>query len=246
MSLAQRLKDSLPHEFKRAIRERRHRDAIGLPNALLSLDQDIRTVFDVGANVGNMSLLFLRWFPQATVHAFEPEKTLFGQLNSNIAEAGFSDRFRAHQIGFFDQEQQAELHLASQHGANSLLEMNAAYLEANPSLKTEATETISLVRMDDFVRDAGIEHIDLVKIDVEGVESAVLRGGANTFRDMVDVVTLEVSFVRHERQEGQFIQLFQLMHDLGFAPDYLFDVEEAGPEHKWRLAQVDCMFKKYR
>lgn len=246
MSLSQRFKDALPHEFKRAVREFKHRDEAGLSAALLSLDQDISTVFDVGANVGNLSLQFLRWFPKATVHGFEPATEMFAQMNERIQTAGFADRFRAHQIGFYDQKTQADLHLASQHGANSLMEMGDAYRAANPHLTSDATEAIELVRMDDFVRESGITHADLVKIDVEGVENEVLLGGRDTFKNMVDVVILEISFVRHDRDEGNHVQLFQTMHDFGFAPSYLFDIEQGGSGGSpWRLSQVDCLFRKY-
>lgn len=245
MSLAQRLKDALPHALKRQIRAIRHRNDAGLFSALLSVDQDIKTVFDVGANVGNLSLVFLRWFPEATVHAFEPASEMFSQLNTRIESAGFADRFEGHRMGFYDKETQGDLHLASHHGANSLLGMGEAYHAANPNILSEATEAISLVRMDDFVRDAGVKHIDLVKIDVEGVENEVFLGGSDTFRNMVDTVILEISFVRHERAEGNHVRLFQTMHDLGFAPSYLFDVEQAGLETPWRLSQVDCMFRKF-
>lgn len=245
MSLAQRLKDSLPDSLKRQVREFRHRNENGLFNALLSVDQDIETVFDVGANVGNLSLVFLRWFPKATVHAFEPASETFARLNANIASAGFADRFDGHRIGFFDNETLGDLHLTTHDGANSLMGMGEAYRAANPDIGSQKTEAISLVRMDDFVRDSGVEHIDLVKIDVEGVENEVLLGGRETFRNMVDTVILEISFVRHERAEANHVQLFQTMHDLGFAPSYLFDVEQAGPQDPWRLNQVDCLFRKF-
>ncbi|MBU4556706.1 MAG: FkbM family methyltransferase [Actinobacteria bacterium] len=245
MSLAQRLKDALPHELKRRVRESRHRNDSGPYSALLSMDQDMETIFDVGANVGNLSLAFLRWFPRATVHGFEPATKMFGEMNTRIESAGFASRFRGHQIGFYDKETQGDLHLSSHHGANSLMEIGEAYHAANPHIGSNATESIELVRMDDFVREAGIKHIDLVKIDVEGVENEVLRGGAETFSSMVDTVILELSFVRHERSEGNHIQLFQTMHELGFAPAYLFDIEQAEIGTPWRLSQVDCVFRKY-
>jgi len=245
MSLAQRFKDSLPNDLKRRVREYRHRNDAGLYSALLSIDPSIETVFDIGANVGNLSLVFLRWFPEATVHGFEPATKMFSEMNARIDGAGFSDRFQAHRIGFFDKETQGDLHLASHHGANSLMGIGEAYHAANPHIGSEATESIELVRMDDFVRDAGITHIDLVKIDVEGVENEVLLGGRETFSTMVDTVIMEMSFVRHERAEGNHIQLFQMMHELGFAPSYMFDVEQAPLGTPWRLSQVDCVFRKF-
>ncbi|NTU70756.1 MAG: FkbM family methyltransferase [Coriobacteriia bacterium] len=245
MSLAQRLKDSLPDDVKRRVRESRHGGSNDLGGALLSLDRDIRVIFDVGANVGNVSLHFLRWFPAAIVHGFEPATQMYAEMNQRISEAGFSDRFRPHQIGFFDQETDAELNLASHHGANSLIGISDAYHTANPHISLGATESVSLVRMDDFVRSEGIDHIDLVKIDVEGVEDQVLAGGADTLSTIVDAVIMEMSFVRHDRNEGSYLNLFTQMHELGFAPAYIFEVEQSDPDVRWRLNQLDCLFRKY-
>jgi len=245
MSLTQRLKDALPHDLKRLIRERRHGDDNGIFGALLSMDQNIETVFDIGANVGNLSLAFLRWFPRATVYGFEPGSQMFSRLCANIESAGFADRFRGHQIGFFDKNMEGGLHLASLDGASSMLEIGTLYHEANPHIETVATEKISLVRLDDFVREHGIKKIGLVKIDVEGVENEVLLGGAQTFREIVDAVILEISFTRHEREEGNYIKLFSTMHSLGFAPSRIFDIEQSGPNPHWNLCQIDCLFRKF-
>jgi FkbM family methyltransferase len=245
MSLLQRTKDALPADLMRKLRVARHSRANSLSRALMTLDPGVRVIFDVGANVGDTALSFLRWFPRATVYAFEPATELFSAMNARVGEAGFADRLQGHQVGFYDKQTQADLHLTSSSGANSIMAIGEAYHAANPEIETDSTETISLVRMDDFVRAAGVKHIDLVKIDVEGVEHEVLLGGNDTFRSMVDAVILEISFVRHERSEGNYVELFRTMHELGFAPAYMFDIEQSTPGTPWRLAQLDCVFRKY-
>jgi len=244
MTWLQKAKDALPADLMRRLRSAKHSGANSLPSALMNLDPHAKVIFDIGANVGDTALSFLRWFPEATVYAFEPATEMFAALNANVESAGFGDRLRAHQIGFYDQETQGELHLASHHGANSMMDIGEAFRSANPHISAVATEPISLVRMDDFVQAAGVQHIDLVKIDVEGVENEVLQGGRETLRDKVDSVILEISFVRHEREEGNYLRLLQTMHELGFAPSYLFDVEQAPLGAMWRLSQVDCLFRK--
>jgi len=246
MTWLQKAKDALPADLMRKLRTTKFSGTNSLPSALMTLDPGAKVIFDIGANVGDTALSFLRWFPESTVYAFEPATKMYSELNRKVAEAGFSDRLQAHQIGFYDQETQGDLHLASHHGANSLMGIGDAYHQANPHISTNDSEAITLVRMDDFVRNAGITHIDLVKIDVEGVENEVLLGGKETLREIVDTVILEISFVRHERAEGNYIQLLQTMHDLGFAPSYLFDIEQSDTGSPWRLSQLDCVFRRLR
>src|SRR5258708_19791342 len=46
--------------------------------------EEVRVVFDVGANEGNTPKLYLEHFPRATVHAFEPVKSTFSRLQEAL------------------------------------------------------------------------------------------------------------------------------------------------------------------
>ncbi|HEY5477377.1 MAG TPA: FkbM family methyltransferase [Tepidiformaceae bacterium] len=223
-------------------------DAGGIETALRRVDPRITVVFDIGANVGDVTCLMLEMFPKATVFAFEPCSSTFARLRERMMASQYGDRVRLFNHGFYDEECTRALHVTSHHGANSVLEIAPEYHEMNPHIQTKGVEGISLTRLDDFVVEQGINHIDLVKIDVEGAEYEVLSGGERTLRAMVDVVFCELSFVRWPREDGRFIQILQLMHQCGFAPAELYDVAQVDPgksNAKWRLAQVDCVFRRY-
>ncbi|MFL6733645.1 MAG: FkbM family methyltransferase, partial [Sphingomicrobium sp.] len=57
----------------------------------------VTTVFDVGANVGQSVETYLREFPTATIHAFEPVPDTFAQLQANV---GHNARVAIHNIAF--------------------------------------------------------------------------------------------------------------------------------------------------
>jgi hypothetical protein len=136
------------------------------------------------------------------------------------------------------------LHLSPAHGANSLIASSEEYRQLNPHIQHTGTEQIHLMRLDDFVAREGVERIDLVKIDVEGFELQVLQGGSDTFRNRVDSLMMEISFVRHPRSSAEFMRLFELLHDYGFAPAEIYDLAQV-PDGDWRLAQFDCIFRKF-
>ena len=188
-------------------------DAGGIATALGRVDPGITVIFDIGANVGDVTFRMLEMFPKATIFAFEPCSSTFVRLR---------DR--------------------------TMLEIVPEYHEMNPHVQTAGTEGISLTRLDKFVEEQGISHIDLVKIDVEGAEYEVLSGGQRALCTMVDIVFCELSFVRWPREDGRFIQILQFMHACGFAPAELYDVAHVDPgngDSTWRLAQVDCVFRRY-
>lgn len=244
MSLEQ-LKGMIPYKLRKRIYDLIPKKKKGIAAVLDHVDRNIATIFDVGANIGDVSLYMLRRFPKATVHSFEPCSATYASLLENLRIADYGDRAKPHQLGFFDQEMQGELNISSFHGANSMLGLSEEYREMNPHIVNLATEQIPLVRLDDFVRSQRIDHIDLMKIDVEGVERQVLLGGKETFTSKVDTVLMEISFVKHPREEGEYVKLLQLMHEYGFAPSEIYDVAHSEQEQEWRLAQIDCVFRRY-
>lgn len=239
------LKALLPYIFRKRLLDIIKPNRPGIGPVLRGMDRSLRTVFDIGANVGDVSLLMLYYFPQAQVYSFEPCADTYAQLVGNIKQVGCQSRSKAVQLGFFDETKTAVLNITSFHGANSMLGLTDEYRRMNPHIKEIKSEQINLMRLDEYVAEQGIEHIDLVKIDVEGVEQQILRGGRETFTNKVDTVILEISFVRNPRETGEYIKLFQIMHDYGFAPDVIYDLEHASAG-EWHLAQFDCVFRKRR
>lgn len=245
MSILQDLKEMVPYVWRKGLLDLVQPERPGIGPILRGMDRDIKVVFDIGANVGDVSLYMLHYFSHAIVFGFEPCSATYERLLSNVKKAGYLDRFKPFQLGFFDEEIEGTLQVASAHGANSLVASGDEYRIMNPHVTTVATEQIPLMRLDDFVARQAIRHIDLVKIDVEGVEQQVLRGGAETFAHKVETVVMEISFVRRPRGDGEYIRLFQLLHDYGFAPAEIYDVSHAENAKDWKLAQFDCVFRKY-
>lgn len=237
------LKGYMPYALRRKIAENLPWNrAEGISKILSSINKNITTVFDIGANVGDISLSFLYYFPKLEVYSFEPCLDTYNQLIENIQKAGYSNRSHAYRLGFFDVGKEGNLNVTSFHGANSMIGISEEYHKANPHIENVKAENIPLIRLDDFVKQNRIKHIDFIKIDVEGVEKQVLLSGKDTFSNKVDIVVMEISFVRHSRESGEFIQLFQLMHEYGFYPCQIFDIHQNNLE----LTQIDCVFRRYK
>jgi len=246
VSTLQKFKEMVPYGWRKGLLDLVRPDRPGIAPVLRGMRRDITTVLDIGANVGEVSLLMLHYFPKATVYSFEPCAGTYDLLVHNIAKAGYSDRSRPFRLGFFDEEKEATLNITSFHGANSMLDITEEFQKLHPHIEKVKTEQIPLVRLDDFVSRHDIGHIDLVKIDVEGVEQQILKGGAKTLATKVDTIVMEMSFLRNPRESGEFMRLFQAMHEYGFAPAEIFDIAHAAGADTWKLAQFDCVFKRFR
>ena len=201
---------------------------------------DVVCVFDIGANVGDLSIYFLKKFGEATVYAFEPISSTFETLNRNVAKSSFAQRFRPYKLGFFSEAKEEMINITTFHGANSLLPISDDYRRDNPHIQVIGQEPVQLVTMDNFVQENGIKRIDIVKIDVEGVERDVILGGRKTFQEIVDTVILEMSLVRKGIRSDEFIKILQLLHDLGFSLSAIIGIAQGGGH----ISQMDCVFRK--
>jgi FkbM family methyltransferase len=134
-----------------------------------------RMVFDVGANVGEMCKLFMRHFPKAKIHAFEPVDATFRNLQKAL---GNHRRLALHKMAASDTAGSASIRLFDDSLKNTLVSDLADSLRTNPI----GLEKIEMCRLDSFVSELKVDQIDLLKIDVEGFEANVLRGCLENLR----------------------------------------------------------------
>jgi FkbM family methyltransferase len=134
-------------------------------------------VFDVGANVGVVSLLIAKKNIEKDihVHAFEPEPRNAEHLRRNVALNGLSSVITVHELALAERTGCAVLwtYGPAGEGTHSMVSKNAA----DAGRVEIKTETIA-----DFVTRTGISP-DVIKIDVEGAECMVLNGAAGILKD---------------------------------------------------------------
>jgi FkbM family methyltransferase len=126
------------------------------------------TIIDIGANSGNHTLRFASAFSK--VIAFEPNPRLWEQLNANVNANGF-DHVTLYPLGVSDREGTFPLYdLVIGNGNLGLASLLSDEQYGEPMRQIAHVRCIAL---DEFL--AG-EHIDALKIDVQGAETSVLRG----------------------------------------------------------------------
>lgn len=155
---------------------------------MVGLIGDAKSIFDVGANCGIFAALCARKFPTATIHAFEPAKGLQPILALNCTAPNIS----VHELAVGERDETATLYVNPQSQQTNSLQISAvtAFLD---STKIE-TETIRCVSIDNFMAEHSIPPLDVLKVDVQGLEGAVLRG-ATASLESVQYLFLEVTWL---------------------------------------------------
>jgi FkbM family methyltransferase len=131
-----------------------------------------KTMIDIGANYGIFSLTAARLVgEQGRVLAVEPTRATFGILEKNLA-LNHASNVKAMRIALGEKRGQLRLYHDVDSSRNSLA-------PANPSQDYEEVEVRTL---DSVVKESEILRIDFIKIDVEGADELVCRGGSETFQ----------------------------------------------------------------
>jgi FkbM family methyltransferase len=150
-------------------------------------DTSNKTVFDVGANTGAYSALVKKLNPNVSLYAFEPHPISYQALKDCSA----AHNFQAYHLGFSDQLGQAQLHDLKD-GVNSELASLHAQVFSKIHQQESVAYTVDLDTIDNFCANQNIHNIDLLKIDTEGHEYAVLRGATQLLQNgRVKVIQFE-------------------------------------------------------
>ena len=145
------------------------------------------TIFDVGANLGEYSLLSNSIFGEdSIIYSFEPSKSTIGFLKENIK---IFKNIKPINIGLGSQNIESELYT---YGKGSKTASIFLPNSGNFNKSSKYTEVISIRTLDDFCKQNKICEIDLLKIDVEGYEYSVLMGAETMIN------SLSIKFIQFE------------------------------------------------
>ena len=128
-----------------------------------------KAIFDVGANVGDWSLIAAGYFPNAKIHAFELSKSTYLTTSSRLS----GERFIVNNIGLSNAPGTVSYKdYGVNSGVNTIIGA-ANFWDGNISLENKESRVTT---GDIYCEDHKIDFIDFLKIDVEGAEHLVLQG----------------------------------------------------------------------
>lgn len=140
------------------------------------------TVFDVGANIGELSLLFSRLVgSEGRVHAFEATENTFKKLTS-ICQLANRKQIILNQKAVSDKHGVLELFVYDDMHSTLNTLADRPLEDYGIDIKPISTEEVEAITIDQYCNEQNIESIDLLKIDVEGAEYQVLRGAEKMLR----------------------------------------------------------------
>jgi FkbM family methyltransferase len=201
-------------------------------------NQSISTVLDIGANEGQFARYILRHFPNADIFCFEPLKNPFerlrawGQSHANV---------RVYNLALGESEGVSEIFLHRDHTpSSSLLKTTALSHAIYPQTNRQETERITIRRLDSVVTALPNPPKDnvLIKIDVQGFEGHVIRGGRTVFSGAKACV-VEICLDDLYEGQGTFKEIFSELDTLSFR--YVGNLSQAYADDG-HVIYIDALF----
>lgn len=134
------------------------------------------TVFDVGANIGLMSLPLLRMCPTVRVVSFEPSPSTLPYLRRTILESNVGDRWQLIEKGVGRESGVTEFH-TSRPGDDAF-----EGFRATGRALSAAVVRVPVTTLDAEWETLGRPPVSMVKVDVEGAELEALSGARELLR----------------------------------------------------------------
>ena len=140
-------------------------------------------VLDVGSNFGYLASVWADSIAsKGNVLAFEPNKNIYDSIQKTIASnSKFNTNFKVFNLAVGSKKETVKL--------------NTSAFSSNTEAMSAAFESyaIDMITLDEFTIEHQISNIDLIKIDVDGIELDILKGAASILRRNQSIVIVETN-----------------------------------------------------
>ena len=172
-------------------------------------------ILDVGAQSGLYSL-YAKFLPMATFYAFEPFTPTFDLLQENIQLNNISN-INTFNMGLSDKKGTTVLSTSLSH--------NGLHTLGNPLRFDDVLDfEIEVDTIDNLFYDKEVP-LDFIKIDTEGWEYFILKGGEKTIKKYKPLIQLEWNDVNMKQCNVNKAMLNSYIEELGYVKQHLLDEE---------------------
>jgi FkbM family methyltransferase len=128
-------------------------------------------LIDIGANLGVISILLAKRFPERQVHSFEPNLSTFQSLQANVTINCLTNI-------------QAQQCAVAEHNGEVFFNADPIY-RATCGIATSGdqnTVSVPCTTLDSYIEKQSIKEIAFLKVDVEGYEALVFQGAESMLK----------------------------------------------------------------
>jgi FkbM family methyltransferase len=198
-------------------------------------DRPCISLLDIGANHGDFTKGIDNLCGISRGVLVEPQPAHAARLRGIF----LPPRFQVVEAAVCDQAGELELEINSFDATTSILKTKRDLPElASLDVRVMSKVTCKTMTLDMITTQAGFAKIDLIKLDVQGAEHLVIRGGRETLAK-TKMVWTEISFKRLYEGASLHHEIFDLLNQSGFS---LYELEAGFRSPQGELVQADALF----
>ncbi len=198
---------------------------------------------DVGANVGYFSLLGAwRAWPNGQLWAFEPQPRLYSLLWDNLSINGYTGMAHTHRLALSDSAGLATLRIFEGYeAASTIRDVPADFIAETERQTGRRSRTIEVeTRTLDQVM-SGVPEVNVMKIDAEGHEPAILRG-AKRLLERSPHVKILMELVPPTMGRDETLAHLSFLRSLGFS---IFRIIEADASLEHQIDDSELVERQF-
>jgi FkbM family methyltransferase len=196
----------------------------------------IKTVLDIGANTGQFARFARQLLPASQIYSFEPLSECYEHLQQAMKGV---DRFQAIRCALGEADGVVDMHRSQFSPSSSLLPMGHLHARLFPFSAKTWVERVPVRALDSVANELSLLDPTLIKIDVQGYEDRVIRGGARTV-SRARVLVVEASFQALYESQVLFDSVYEMLKELGFR--YAGNLEQLHSPLDGSAIQCDAVF----
>lgn len=200
---------------------------------------NISTVFDIGANNGQFATKIHKELPKAKIYSFEPLKDCYDILVQNLEKEGIQSK--AFNFALGEENGETVIKLNNFSPSSSILPITKEHEKLYPKSKEMNERKIIIRKLDDVAKELEITNDILIKIDVQGFEDKVIKGGSNII-SKAKIILVENSFIPLYEGQSLFGDIHKLLSELGF--NYSGHGDQHWNEKTGELVYEDSIYTK--
>jgi FkbM family methyltransferase len=192
----------------------------------------VKTIVDAGAAHGEMTEFFLRMFPEAKIHAIEPNPNSVKSLEEKFSG---NPRVTIHPIALGSINSTIQFNVLNRADSSSILKPTALNHHYHPQEMDVAQEIqVPLRRLDELIS----QPIDLLKLDLQGYELETLKGATQILKQ-IRAITTEIEFVPLYENQPLFSDIDIFLRQNGFS---LLNLYELWTQEDGQLTAGDAVY----
>lgn len=171
------------------------------------------TIVEAGAHKGKDTIKLSKTWPKGFIHAFEPVPELYTQL---LKATKKRQNVTCYPLALSDNSGKSRIFISGgiSDGSSSLLKPQE-HINIFPDVTFDEFIDVETITLDEWAQKNSIQKIDLLWLDLQGMELNVLKSGTDVLKNVKALYT-EVSLVETYKNAPLYTEFRQWLEEKGF------------------------------